>query len=521
MAQDKGDRPPEETLWKSAIKLRTNMDAASYKHPVLGLIFLKYISDAFDAHRAHLEARYGDATSEDYVDDREDLAELLEDRDEYRADNVFWVPPDGRWVKIEKAPADTVAKTIDTALAAIEAENTSLRGVLPRIYQGLPLRPEVLHELVALIGKAGFGGGDEARDLLGRTYEYFVKNFAREEGINAGAFYTPKSVTRLLVEMLEPYKGRVFDPACGSCGLFIQSARFTAANQGRAADLSIHGQESTVTTERIGRMNLAIHGLSGDIKGGDSLLDDKFGQLKADFVMANPPFNVEEWGAAKVAQDVRWKYGTPSDQNANYAWVQHFAHHLAPHGRAGFVLANGSLTSNQNGEGEIRRRLLREGHIVDCIVALPDKLFYSTGIPVCLWFLDRAREAVDHPRRDGVLFIYARDMGKMVTRTQREFGEEDVATVAGTYHAWRGQGGTGTYEDVPGFCASATLAEIERNEWTLSPGRYVGAAADEESDADFDARLKELVAGLAAELARNKELGDEVEHVLYALGHEL
>lgn len=522
MSKNGKDQPPEDLLWESAIKLRTNMDAASYKHPVLGLIFLKYISDSFTQYREQLEAKYGDPSSDDYIEDSEARQEVLDDRDEYRAVNVFWVPEKARWASVEAAAStDKIAKTIDDALAAIEAENSNLRGTLPRIFQGLPLRANVLGELVELIGGLGFDKDPgTSRDLLGRVYEYFIKKFAKEEGQGAGAFYTPQSVTSLLVEMLEPYSGRVFDPACGSCGLFIQSARFIEEHQGSPTNISIFGQESTVTTERIGRMNLAIHGLSGDIKGGDSLLDDQFPTLRADYVLANPPFNQEKWGADKVANDPRWKFGTPPEANANYAWIQHFIHHLGPNGRAGFVLANGSLTSNKNGENHIRRAII-EADLVDCIVALPPKLFYSTGIPVCLWFIDTAKTGREEvrDRKGETLFIDARNLGTLITRTQLDFSSEEAAKITSAYHSWRGEKDAGQYADEPGFCGVANLSDIAAADYTLSPGRYVGAPEEEEDEIAFEERMAELVEKLAVEMKENERLTGEVKKSLEALGY--
>jgi type I restriction enzyme M protein len=445
-----GDQPAEAVLFEAADQLRGSVESAEYKHLVLGLIFLKYISNSFETRRARLERDFGDRASEDYIADPEIRAEALEDRNEYEAKSVFWVPPDARWEELLKAASlDDIGTRIDRAMTEIERQNPELAGVLPHIYARAPLRPGKLGELLETIAKIGFGDTpDAARDVLGRVYEYFIKEFARAEGHRGGEFYTPAVVTRLLVEMLEPYHGRVLDPACGSCGLFIQSARFVEAHGGRREEIAVYGQEMNQATRRIGLMNLAIHGLSGDIRLGDSLVNDQHSSLKADFVVANPPFNAKRWGAAQTAGDARWVYGEPPNVNANFAWVQHFLHHVAPNGRAGFVLANGSLTATSNGEGEIRERLVRGG-TVDCVVALPPKLFYTTAIPACLWFLDRSRpaRAVDEPRARETLFIDARRLGSKVSRTQIELTDAEIARIAGTYHAWRAADG---YEDVPG-----------------------------------------------------------------------
>jgi type I restriction enzyme M protein len=386
------DGPDVAALFEAANKLRGSVESAEYKHLVLGLIFLKYISDSFDFRREQLEAELADPESSEFIEDPGERAEALEDRDEYRAANVFWVPEEARWsALLASASQPDIAKRIDDALELIENENPRLRNVLPRIYARAPLSSELMGSLVETISKIGFGKGvEEARDVLGRVYEYFIKEFARAEGHRGGEFFTPRPVARLLVEMLEPFEGRVFDPACGSCGLFVQSAEFVEAHGGNPEKISIYGQERNQATWRIGQMNLAIHGLAGEIRytEGGSLLDDAFPTLKADYVMANPPFNQSEWSTPAILEDARWAHGVPPTGNANYAWIQHFLHHLAPDGRAGFVMANGSLTTMSGGEGKIREGLIR-ADVVDCIVALPAQLFYTTGIPVCLWFLDR------------------------------------------------------------------------------------------------------------------------------------
>jgi type I restriction enzyme M protein len=520
-----GDLPFAKELFESADRLRGSVESAEYKHLVLGLLFLKYISDSFERRRSWLEEAASDPDNEDYfTKDAAERVEILEDRDEYISENVFWVPAEARWpALLAAASRPDIGEKIDKALDAIERDNSEqLRGVLPKIYARAPIQPAKLGSLVETIAKIGFGDDpDRARDILGRTYEYFIREFARSEGHRGGEFYTPRSVTRLLVEMLEPFEGRVLDPACGSGGLFVQSAEFVEAHGGRARKLSILGQENNQATWRIARMNLAIHGLSGDLKLGDSLFDDQFPGVRADFVMANPPFNMKKWGSPAVVGDQRWTYGEPPDQNANYAWIQHFIHHLAPDGRAGFVLANGSLTSNTRGEGKIRRRIV-EADLVDCIVALPGQLFFTTGIPVCLWFIDRNKASSrERDRRGETLFVDARAMGGKISRTQIELNPEEIERVARAYHAWRGQPEAGDYADEPGFCKSTTCEEIAAAGFALTPGRFVGAAVEEEDEEAFEERMGELVAELRKEFAKGERLTAEVKRALAAVGYEL
>ncbi len=520
-----GDLPFAKELFEAADRMRGSVESAEYKHLVLGLLFLKYISDSFERRRAWLEQATRDSENDDYfTEDDAERADILEDRDEYISENVFWVPEQTRWDALLGAASQTdIGERIDRALDAIERDNAEqLRGVLPKIYARAPIQPAKLGSLVETIAKIGFGDDpDRARDVLGRTYEYFIREFARAEGHRGGEFYTPRSVTRLLVEMLEPFEGRVLDPACGSGGLFVQSAEFVEAHGGRARKLSILGQENNQATWRIAKMNLAIHGLSGDLKLGDSLLDEQFPGVRADFVMANPPFNMKKWGAAAVAGDARWTYGEPPDQNANYAWIQHFIHHLAPDGRAGFVMANGSLTSNTRGEREIRRRIV-DADLVDCIVALPGQLFFTTGIPVCLWFIDRNKASSgERDRRGETLFIDARGMGQKISRTQIELSAEEIDRIARTDHAWRGQPEAAEYVDTPGFCKAATLAEIAAAGFALTPGRYVGAAFEEEDEHAFEHRMSELVAQLQKDFAETERLTAEVKRALEAVGYEL
>jgi type I restriction enzyme M protein len=519
------DLPFAKELFEAADRLRGSVESAEYKHLVLGLLFLKYISDSFERRRAWLHQATRDPKNHDYWTETESVRQaILEDRDEYISENVFWVPEEARWNALLAAASQAdIGERLDRALDAIERDNSEqLRGVLPKIYARAPIQPARLGSLVGTIARIGFGDDPErARDILGRTYEYFIKEFARSEGHRGGEFYTPASVTRLLVEMLEPFEGRVLDPACGSGGLFVQSAEFVEAHGGRAKQISILGQENNQATWRICKMNLAIHGLGGDVKLGDSLLDDKFAGARADYVLANPPFNMKKWGAAQVAKDARWTYGAPPEGNANYAWIQHFVHHLTPDGRAGFVMANGSLTSNTSGEGEIRRRIV-EADLVDCIVALPGQLFFTTGIPVCLWFLDRNKASSrERDRRSQVLFIDARQMGQKISRTQIELTDEELAQIARAYHAWRGQTEAGEYGDLPGFCKAATREEIEKAGFAMTPGRYVGAATADEDESAFEERMDELVSQLREDIETSERLASRVKDALGAAGYEI
>jgi type I restriction enzyme M protein len=519
-----GDGPNGAALFEAANKLRGSVESAEYKHLVLGLLFLKYISDAFEQRWQELQTELCHPDSDAYLADEAARAEAVEDRDEYRAKNVFWVPEGARWPALLAAASQPgIARRIDDALSAIEQENPDLRNVLPRVYARAPLSAELMGSLVETIAKIGFGSDPkEARDILGRTYEYFIKEFARAEGHRGGEYFTPAPVARLLVEMLEPYEGRVLDPACGSCGLFIQSARFIEAHGGRPEKISVYGQERNQATWRIGRMNLAIHDLSGEIKytEGGSLLDDAFPNVKADFVMANPPFNQSEWSTPAILDDVRWANGTPPPGNANYAWIQHFLHHLAPDGRAGFVMANGSLTTMTSGEGKIRESLVR-ADVVDCIVALPAQLFYTTAIPVCLWFLDRNKKSsTERDRREETLFIDARNMGRKITRVQIALTEEEIGLIASAYHAWRGTN-EADYNDELGFCKGSDLAEIEAAGFTLSPGRYVGAPESEEEEVAFEERMAVLTSRLEDEMADNERLSADVKLALDRIGYAI
>jgi type I restriction enzyme M protein len=503
----------EAKLWQTADALRNNMDAAEYKHVVLGLIFLKYISDAFEAKHAELVA--------ELEADRTQGADP-EDPDEYRAASIFWVPKEARWSHLRaSAPQPTVGTLVDDAMTAIERDNPSLKGVLPKDYARPGLDKARLGQLINLVSDIALGApADRAKDTLGRVYEYFLAQFASAEGKKGGQFYTPSHVVRILVEMLAPYKGRVYDPCCGSGGMFVSSEKFIEAHAGRIGDISIYGQESNYTTWRLAKMNLAIRGIDAQIAHGDTFHADRHPDLKADFVLANPPFNDSDWRGELLKDDRRWVYGMPPAGNANFAWVQHFISHLAPTGIAGFVLANGSMSANQSGEGEIRRSII-EADLVDCMVALPGQLFYSTQIPVCLWFLARdRRNGRFRDRRGETLFIDARKMGTLVDRTHRELTDDDVATIAGTYHAWRGDEGAGEYADVAGFCRAAPLDEIRKHGHVLTPGRYVGAAAAEEDDEPFDEKMRRLTATLREQQTEAARLDDAILRNLKALGYD-
>jgi len=498
----------EKQLWQAADALRNNMDAAEYKHIVLGLIFLKYISDAFEEQHANLLAH------------RDEGADP-EDPDEYRAQNVFWVPREARWAQLRnQAKQPTIGRLVDDAMTAIERDNPTLKGVLPKEFARPNLEKERLGQLIDLVSNIRVGDEDSrSKDVLGRVYEYFLSQFASAEGKKGGQFYTPTHVVRVLVEMLAPFKGRVYDPCCGSGGMFVSSEKFIEAHAGRIGDISIYGQESNYTTWRLAKMNLAIRGIDAQIGHGDTFHDDKHPDLKADYVLANPPFNDSDWRGELLKDDKRWAYGVPPAGNANFAWVQHFIHHLAPTGLAGFVLANGSMSSNQSGEGEIRKAIV-EADLVDCMVALPGQLFYSTQIPVCLWFLARNKKNGGfRDRRGETLFIDARQLGTMADRVHRELTDEDIANIAGTYHAWRGDAGAAKYEDVPGFCAAVTVEEIRKHGHVLTPGRYVGAAEVEEDGEPFEEKMARLSALLREQQAEGARLDVLINANLRELGY--
>ncbi|THD10150.1 N-6 DNA methylase [Metallibacterium scheffleri] len=529
----------EAQLWATADALRNNMDAAEYKHVVLGLIFLKYISDAFEERHAQLETERAQGADP-------------EDPDEYRRDAIFWVPPEARWPHLKaQAKQPGIGQLVDDAMAGIERDNPALKGVLPKDYARPALDKARLGQLIDLISNIKVGDeASRAKDVLGRVYEYFLSQFAGAEGKKGGEFYTPRCVVKLLVEMIEPYHGRVYDPCCGSSGMFVQSVEFIRAhsngngNGGRArADISIYGQESNYTTWRLAQMNLAIRGIDGQIAQGDTFHSDRFPDLKADFILANPPFNISDWGGERLRDDPRWRYGTPPPGNANFGWVQHMVHHLAPAGVAGFVLANGSMSSNQSGEGEIRKALV-EADLVDCMIALPGQLSYSTQIPACLWFLRRDKSRLPSPagrgagsegsasraatdRRGQVLFIDARKLGRMADRTHRELTDADIARIAGTYHLWRGEthvnpedvDGRSAYEDIPGYCKSAELEDIRKHGHVLTPGRYVGAVAQEDDGEPFADKMQRLTAQLREQQAEAAMLDAVIAANLRELGY--
>ncbi len=498
----------EQTLWKTADKLRKNIDAAEYKHVVLGLIFLKYISDAFEDLYERLKAGEGEYAGAD-----------PEDPDEYGAENVFFVPEEARWSHIQaQAKMPNIGKTIDDAMDAIEGTNPRLKGILPKVYGRQNLDGQTLGGLIDTIGTIALGDAKaKSQDVLGRVYEYFLGQFALAEGQKGGQFYTPESIVQLLVEMLEPYKGRVYDPCCGSGGMFVQSEKFIKSHQGRLDDISIYGQESNQTTYRLCRMNLAIRGIDGsNIRWNTegSFLNNAHKDLKADYIIANPPFNVKDWSGELLREDARWQYGTPPKGNANYAWIQHFLHHLAPNGKAGFVLANGSLSSNTGGEGDIRQKLV-EADLIECIVMLPKALFFNTGIPACLWFLRRGKRQ----RAGEVLFIDASELGYMVNRKNRAFAKEDIDKVATTYHCWLNK--KEAYEDVKGFCKSAVLADIQKHKFVLTPGRYVGIPEEDDDGIPFEVKMETLTTALRSQMEQAKVLDEEIKTQLAKIGVEL
>ncbi|TPG66748.1 type I restriction-modification system subunit M [Hymenobacter nivis] len=520
------EEPLEKQLWKTADKLRKNIDAAEYKHVVLGLIFLKYISDSFEEHYARLLAGAGEYAGAD-----------PEDKDEYKAENVFFVPEFARWQFLQnnakgsqivvrdpegKEIIVAIGGAVDNAMDWLEKDNPPLKGVLPKVFARQNLDPASLGELIDLVGNIALGDAKaRSADVLGRVFEYFLGEFALAEGKQGGQFYTPRSVVELLVEMLEPYQGRVFDPCCGSGGMFVHSEKFVTEHQGRVNDISIYGQESNQTTWRLAKMNLAIRGIdSSQVKWNTegSFLNDAHRDLKADYIIANPPFNVSDWGGELLRTDGRWQYGTPPTSNANFGWMQHFLHHLAPTGQAAVVLAKGALTSKSSGEGDIRKALV-EGGVIDCIVNLPAKLFLNTQIPAGLWFMNRSRQGDGRfrDRRDEILFIDARNLGFLVNRRTRELSDDDIRRIADTYHQWRNP--SGSYADVPGFCLAAPLARVRELDYVLTPGRYVGLP-DDEDEFDFTERFTSLRAELEAQLgeeaALNQLIADNLAKILTA-----
>lgn len=501
----------EEKLWQAADKLRNNMDPSEYKHVILGLIFLKYISDSFD------EA-YQKALKES---DRYEGME--EERDYYLSENVFWVPKNARWNFLkDNAKKPDIGKLIDEAMIEIEKDNVRLKGVLPKNYARPDLDKVRLGEVVDLISNIGLDDKKNlTKDVLGRIYEYFIGRFGTVEGKAGGEFYTPSSVVKLLVAMIEPFKGRVYDPCCGSGGMFVQSERFIENHGGNKDDIAVYGQESNPTTWKLCQMNLAIRGITGNLgpHNADTFHNDLHKDLKADYILANPPFNISDWGADRLKNDIRWKYGTPSAGNANYAWIQHMIHHLSPSGIAGFVMANGSLSSNTSGEGEIRQNLIKNG-LVDCIVALPAQLFYTTQIPAALWFVSRDRH--NHKfrdRHDEILFIDARKMGTMVTRKNKELTDDDIKKISDIYHAWRTK--DGKYQDVKGLCKASKIAEVEKNGYVLTPGRFVGTDYVEEDMEVFDEKMKRLTKELSEQFKQSDELEAQIKENLKKVGYEL
>ena len=503
----------EQQLFKAADKLRKNIDASEYKHIVLGLIFLKYISDSFDVLYNKLKAGEGEYAGAN-----------PEDKDEYKAENVFYVPVEARWSYLHsRAKLPSIGKDLDAAMDAIEKENATLKGILPREYARPNLDKQALGGLVDLIGDIALNEESEkSKDLIGRVYEYFLGEFASLEGKKGGQFYTPRSIVELMVEMIEPLKGRVYDPACGSGGMFVMSEKFVQAHRGRIEDISIYGQESNHTTYRLCRMNLALRGIDGSQvvwNSEGSFLKDAHPDLKADYILANPPFNQSDWGQDILKSDARWQYGLPPTGNANFAWIEHMIHHLSPKGVMATVLSNGSLSSNSSGEGEIRQKLVDED-LVDCIVALPKQLFYNTGIPACLWFISRKRSGNGDRKRNGeILFIDASEMGFMADRTHREFTDEDIQKIANTYHEWRKP--DGKYEDIKGFCKSANIEEVKKHNYVLTAGRYVGVADGVDDGEPFEEKMKKLTTELTEQMKEEEKMNDEIKKQLKKIGFNI
>lgn len=510
-----------KTLWAAADKLRANMDAAEYKHLVLGLIFVKYISDTFAARRLELARRFKDEADEYYLAEASaaEIIEELEDRDYYTEVNVFWVPEAARWGALRAAAKQPdIGRRIDDALELIEKENPRLKGILDKRYARAHLPDGKLGELVDLISAIGFGDDPAAaRDVLGQVYEYFLGQFANAEGKKGGQFYTPASIVNTLVAVLAPHHGKVYDPCCGSGGMFVQSEKFIEAHGGKLGDVSIYGQESNPTTWRLAAMNLAIRGLDFNLgrEPADTFVRNQHADLRADYILANPPFNISDWWHGSLEGDPRWVYGTPPQGNANYAWLQHMLHHLKPGGRAGIVLANGSMSSSQNNEGAIRAAMV-EADVVEVMVALPGQLFFNTQIPACLWFLTKNKAV----RRGEVLFIDARKLGRMITRVQAELTDEVIERIGATVAAWRGDSGAGNYADQPGFCRSVPLAEIAQHGHVLTPGRYVGAEAVEDDDEAFADKMQCLTEQLGEQMAKGAELDAVIRKKLGGLGYE-
>lgn len=487
-----------ERLWSAANKLRGNISPSDYKYVVLGLIFLKYVSDAFSV-------RHQEAIDENYDP---------EDRDWYLAENVFWIPEEARWEYLAaRAKQPEIGVLVDKAMEAIERDNPSLKGVLPKNYAREALDKRRLGELIDLFTNIKFDT-TSPKDLLGQVYEYFMGMFADSEGKHGGEFYTPRSIVRLLVEMLEPYNGRVYDPCCGSGGMFVWSEKFVKEHAGRTSDIAVYGQELNETTWRLAKMNMAIRGIDANIKRGDTLMDDQLPNLRADYILANPPFNISDWGQEHLQTDPRWKYGLPPKGNANFAWIQHMIHHLSPRGTAGFVLANGSMSSQTGGEGDIRKQLVLND-MVDAIITLPSQLFFNVAIPCCLWFVSN-----DRTNRHGkVLFVDGCNLGEMVTRRNRKLTEEDIARVVNTYHDYKTA--SADYADQPGFCKVANLEEIKQHDYVLTPGRYVGVEETEEDDEPFAEKFARLTAELEGQFAKSRELEIKIKENLAKIGKEI
>ncbi|WEV40700.1 class I SAM-dependent DNA methyltransferase [Lactobacillus sp. ESL0681] len=500
----------EDQLWETANKLRGSMDASEYRNVVLGLIFLKYVSDAFEEKRQEvLNSEFSDE---------------VEDKDVYLADNIFWIPKEARWENILKAAkTPQIGEVIDNAMDKIEKSNESIRGVLSKNYASPDLDKSRLGEVVDLISNIQVGTKDsQEKDVLGRVYEYFLQQFASQEGKHGGEFYTPRSIVKTLVEMIQPFKGRIYDPCCGSGGMFVQSEQFVEEHQGLINDIHIFGQESNPTTWKLAKMNLAIRGIDNDLGAhqADTFTNDLHKGIRFDYILANPPFNLKEWGADKLQDDARWKYGMPPLNNGNYAWIQHIISKLTLNGKAGFVLANGALSTSNKAELAIRKGILEDDKI-DAIVSLPAKMFYSVTIPVSLWFIDMDKASKGERERNGeVLFIDARNLGEMVDRTHRDFSKDDIAKIADTYHAYQGTNDQ-EYKDIAGFCKIAKLDEIAKNDYTLTPGRYVGLAESEEEDESYDEKMTRLTSELKEQFAESDKLQGQIKDVLKELGYEI
>lgn len=489
----------EDKIWQAADVLRGNLNASDYEGVVLGLIFLKYISDMF-------EAKYQELLKDEYADE--------EDKDEYTAENVFFVPKDARWQVIQAAAhTPEIGIVIDDAMRLIEQENQRLKGILPKNFARPELDKRRLGEVVDLFSNIAMHSAGDERDLLGRTYEYCIQKFASMEGKNAGEFYTPSCIVRTIVEVLQPYEGRVYDPCCGSGGMFVQSAKFIRRHSKEVRNISIYGQEANPATWKMAHMNIALRGLDANLGNtfADTFFDDQHPTLKADYIMANPPFNLDKWGQPQLLEDVRWKFGLPPAGNANYAWIQHMIHHLSPRGKMGMVLANGALSTQTGGEGDIRKNII-EADLVEGIIALPNQLFYSTGIPVSVWFISREKK---QPGK--ILFIDARQMGTMVTRKLRELTEEDIMKIADTFKAFQ----DGTLEEEKGFSHAATLEEVREQDHILTPGRYVGIAEQEDDGEPFEEKMQRLTTELGELFAEGHKLEDEIKKQLASIGWEV